>query len=1156
MTENNFYHADSGQPDFRPSFSHFALSLAIIVLSMPLLKVPHCSGSVPHAEPDTIIDLAGVWRFKLDRENVGIKEKWYSHTLPDKIKLPGILQAQGYGDDISIRTPWVSTLHDPYWYLREEYKTYTNPAMVKVPFTSQPPKHYLGVAWYQRDISIPKSWAGKHVRLFLERARWQTTVWVDDQLIGTNNFLCTPHEFNLGELSPGKHTITIRVDNGMILPYRPDAHGVSDSLGGTWNGIVGRIELHAVPKVWIDHVQIETTFHTLDVYTTVLIASEEPKIANEAQLNLTVIDPNTKKIMGATSKNISIKGDQRFVPVVARIPITEKVTYWDEFHPVLYELVATVHSSAGTHSLRRKFGFREIKVEGRDILLNNRPIFLRGTHHGGDFPLTGYPPTDVAYWRKIFHICKKWGLNHVRFHSFCPPDAAFTAADELGIYLQIEPGMWNEFNPGSIMESHLYVETERILRTYGHHPSFIMFSASNEPKGRWRNVLPLWAEHFRILDPQRLYTPGTGFTEPDAPGPTELSDYIVVQRFGRNRVRGPGGWFGIDYTRSMTNVFQPVVVHELGQWCAYPSFDIIKKFTGYLRPSNYEIFRGSAQEAGLLPLAPKFQFASGKFQALCYKEDIEAVTRTVGLAGYQLLDLHDYLGQGTALVGVLDAFWDPRGYITPAEWREFCNPIVPLAWITNRIWTTTNTFFARLGVAHFGPIPVTNLVVKWSLSEFTANLPIASGEFFAWAIRLGKETNLCTIAIPLKNVHAPAKYIFKVQFFELVEPNHLSKAHPGKKRTLVSQNHWPIWVYPAEIDTNVPSNVFLTQDWNEAEKHLITGGRVIFVPPIHMLNWWCPPLDPVPIFWNRQMNPQWNRMLGLLCNKSHPALASFPTEEYYEWQWSELVSRCRAINIGQLKSLVTPIVVAIDDWNRNWRLAPIFEARVANGRLLVCSFDIINQLNNRPVARQLRKSLVTYAASRNFNPRSSVSVDELRSLWFNNFTMKLLRAQVIPPEAGLLMDGNPNTAWQARFLQTNLTNRQEVTYIEFRFPDKIPIDGLILLNCQNDRFRLGDIKDFVTELSEDGSTWQEVARGTLSSTFNPQTIRFPKTYHASHLRFKPLSMHVPGGIPTIAELSVISPLLLPSEPIEPQALRYRPTGYSSPDIDEAPPPWQ
>jgi len=189
MTENNFYHPDSGQSDFRPSFLHFALSLAIIVLSMPLLKVPHCSGSVPHAEPDTIIDLAGVWRFKLDRENVGVKEKWYSHTLPDKIKLPGILQAQGYGDDISIRTHWVSTLHDPYWYLREEYKKYTNRAMVKVPFTSQPQKHYLGVAWYQRDISIPKSWAGKHVRLFLERARWQTTVWVDDQLIGTNNSL-------------------------------------------------------------------------------------------------------------------------------------------------------------------------------------------------------------------------------------------------------------------------------------------------------------------------------------------------------------------------------------------------------------------------------------------------------------------------------------------------------------------------------------------------------------------------------------------------------------------------------------------------------------------------------------------------------------------------------------------------------------------------------------------------------------------------------------------------------------------------------------------------------------------------------------------------------------------------------------------------------
>src|SRR5262245_56806146 len=185
------------------------------------------------------VDLSGEWRFSLDRNDTGKSESWFNRDLSDRINLPGILQSQGYGNDISIETPWVAALpRDMRWYLLPQYAAYTKPGNVKMPYLSQPPKHYLGVAWYQRDVDVPQDWSGKRVKLTLERTRWETSVWLDDKSFGSNNSLVAPHEYEFGIVEPGKHRLSIRIDNRMILPYRPDGHSVSDALGSTWNGIV------------------------------------------------------------------------------------------------------------------------------------------------------------------------------------------------------------------------------------------------------------------------------------------------------------------------------------------------------------------------------------------------------------------------------------------------------------------------------------------------------------------------------------------------------------------------------------------------------------------------------------------------------------------------------------------------------------------------------------------------------------------------------------------------------------------------------------------------------------------------------------------------------------------------------------------------------
>jgi beta-galactosidase len=434
------------------------------------------------------VSLAGEWRFALDRDDVGLGEHWFAKNLPDKIRLPGILQAQGYGDDIRPDTPWVLTLGDAWWQiqppaLREHF---SQPGRVEVPFLAQPPKHYLGAAWYQRDLEIPTHQSGLHFTLLLERAHWQSQVWIDDQPFPANDSLGAPHVTDLGLLAPGRHRLTIRVDNRRQLPavgHLLDSHSISDALGAAWNGIVGKIELRATPPVWIDDVQVYPDLKTKTARVTVQLGNATGK-AGSGYLFLPGILSDSRQVGIGKPITWETHGG-----VFERtLNLEEPLQTWDEFHPVLKELWVSLTLNSDSNSLHYpadvnvvKFGLREITHHDQDLLLNGRPINLRLTHFGGDFPLTGYPAMDVAAWKKIIQTCKDYGLNGIRFHSWCPPEAAFTAADELGFYLQPECGLWADFgNP--VMRQCLNDETARLLKNYGNHPSFLLLSPSNEPK--------------------------------------------------------------------------------------------------------------------------------------------------------------------------------------------------------------------------------------------------------------------------------------------------------------------------------------------------------------------------------------------------------------------------------------------------------------------------------------------------------------------------------------------------------------------------------------------------------------------------------------------------------------------------------------------------
>jgi hypothetical protein len=912
------------------------------------------------------LDLSGHWYFQIDSLNNGINEQWYNQTLPESVLLPGSMAENGKGEDITTNTRWTSNIIDQSWFTEESYAKYRKKGNIKIPFWLQPVKHYIGAAWYQKEIEIPVNWEGKYVELKLERPHWETQVWVDNQKVGMRNTLGTPHMYDLSAIiKPGKHMLSIRVDNS-IKDINPgvNAHSISDHTQSNWNGIAGSIGLTAKPMAFLDQVKVYPDIHNKEVSVRVKFRNilNDP-VEGRLSLDVKLTNDQTGDQMKALVREVEIEDDKVLELIY---PMGNAPKLWDEFDPNLYTMKITLESAAGIHQKTLDFGMREFSTKGTRFAINGRPIFIRGTLECAIFPKTGYPSTDVNEWKRIFQVCKAHGLNNMRFHSWCPPEAAFQAADQTGIYLQVECSSWanqgSSIGDGKPIDNWLYQEAESILNAYGNHPSFCMMAYGNEPAGEnQREYLADFVNHFRSMDPRRVYTGAAGWPY------IEGVDYFNapearIQGWGQElnsiiNKEPPQTMF--DYSGIIQKIPIPYVSHEIGQWCVYPNFREIEKYTGVLKAKNFEIFRETLEENHMGHLADSFLLASGKLQALCYKADIEAALRTKDFAGFQLLDLHDFPGQGTALVGVLDPFWEEKGYISPEEYNRFCNQTVPLVRLAKRIFLDTEKIEASIEVAHFGSKPLINVTPSWSLTT-TDNEPVAEGTFDNLDIPIGNGIKLGDISIVAERIDKAQKLILSV-------------------RVSGFANSWDIWVLPSgqkPVQDEEQITVVRRLD-KKILKYLENGGKVL-------LSLQKGSLKPKfggdvgigfsSIFWNtawtRRQKPH---TLGILCNPDHPALADFPTEYHSNWQWWDAMSHSNAIILDSFAPELRPIVRVIDDWVTNRRLALLFETRIGDGKLLVSGIDLLSDTEKRPEARQLLYSLKNYMAKEAFSP--SVEID-------------------------------------------------------------------------------------------------------------------------------------------------------------------------------------
>lgn len=937
-----------------------------------------------------MIDLSGTWQFALDRDDVGIEEAWFNLDLPNPLQLPGSLQEQGFGDEITVETPWVGSVFDDDWFTQERYAPYRQPGNIKVPFWLQPQKYYTGVAWYRRTFEIPAEWSGVATELTLERTHWGTRVWIDGHEVGNGNHgaesLSAPHVYNLGVLSAGTHILSLRVDNRMLFNVGPNAHSVSDHTQTNWNGIVGEIALRTLDPVRISRVEISPQPVDGAVALTLTILDEriDGAAIESATLAITATMLNALPLSVIPLLVSPVDITERETKVELAVPLGDEIQLWDEYNPVLYALTFTLSIEAdglsSASQTTRVTGFRSASVEGRRILVNGKPIYLRGTLECCIFPLTGYPATDLASWQRIFRICQEHGLNHVRFHSWCPPEAAFVAADAAGVYLQVECASWanlgSALGEGDPVDQWLYREGDRIVSAYGHHPSFLLMAYGNEPGVKhFEKYLAEWVAFWKQRDPARLHTSGAGW-----PALPENDFHCLpearIQQWGdqlNSRINALPPETTTAYSADALAFDRPLISHEVGQWCVYPDFDEIAKYTGVLRAHNFEIFRDFLNAAHMGDQARDFLLASGKLQALCYKEEIEALLRTADLAGFQLLDLHDFPGQGTALIGVLDPFWDEKPYIHAAAFKRFCAPVVPLVRLPKRYWRSGEELVAQAQVAHWGAADLFNAHTAWRIENGDGAI-VAQGSLPGQMIQRGGVRDLGEIRVPLANLTTAQKYTLFVAIEEAGV-----------------ENDWDIWLFADTQETSPPSAVQITSLLDETTlATLRAGGSVLLALPAEQVNA-TSVLGFSSAFWNTSWtrasgqeqnwpNGQAPHTLGILCNPAHPLFAHFPTEYHSNWQWWELIHGAAAMTLTDLPPDFRPIVQPIDTWFEARRLGLLLEAQVEGGKLIVCSMDIHSALDERLVARQMRHAMLQYMQSEDFAPRHSLTLDEVRSL--------------------------------------------------------------------------------------------------------------------------------------------------------------------------------
>ena len=742
------------------------------------------------------------------------------------------------------------------------------------------------------------------------------------------------------------------------------AHAYTEDTQVKWNGVLGRMELKAENDVKLQQVNVYPDIAGKRIKVKAVLVRTNPQ-TTQAEVTLQVNCAETGKSYEPQTYPAAFPHDT--VCIEKEYALDEDMRLWDEFSPALYTLHASCHTRQGTDRYETTFGMREIGHTDGYLTINGNRIFLRGTLECCIFPLTGTPPTDEAGWEKVFSTAKAWGLNHLRFHSYCPPEAAFKVADRMGFYLQVELPNWSlTVGKDTATNRFLYQGFDRIIAAYGNHPSFCMLSAGNELQPDFQ-FLNAFVGYMKRQDNRHLYATTTfTFEQGHGTQPEPEDDFFVTQWTDKGWIRGQGVFdaeepnFNKDYRQAAEGIKVPLISHEIGQYSVYPDMKEIGNYTGTLEPLNLKAIQKDLEKKGLAGKAERYLQASGRFAVQLYKEEIERAMKTPQFSGYQLLGLQDFPGQGTALVGLVNAFWESKKLTDERYFRQFCSPVVPLARFEKAVWTADETFHAQVEIANYYKEDIRGKHILWQLTDKTG-YEVGRGKLDAGTFKKGTVTSAGEIHAGLEKVRNAAQLCLKVT----IEDTDW-------------ENSWSIWVYPPLKELNA-GDVVLTQDISQALSALDAGKKVLLSPRPDKLEGLEGKF--LPVFWSPVHFPKQAGTMGILCDPKHPALLHFPTEMHSDWQWWNLVKHSKVLVMDSLPDL-QPIIEVTDNFVNNRRLASVFETKYGKGKLIMSSIDLLStESKQKPEVKQLLYSLTQYMNSADFVPTGTVSKQDLLSFF-------------------------------------------------------------------------------------------------------------------------------------------------------------------------------
>lgn len=886
---------------------------------------------------------------------------------------------------------------------------------------------YEGEARISRKITVP-DYGTDRLFVLAERAR-ALRLLVDGEACAVfrQGTLSTPYIFELTGAAPGEHEFTFLSDNS--YPGMPKAaicysSAATDETQTNWNGILGECSMYTRPQNFIDSLRVypravkkeeknKAGGYVLDVC--VELAPGAKKVYKDAKIILQsealaagkLEDTQTlTEIISYSGEGLAEAGtDKEENPKTMEIwfrdlPLRENVKLWDEDEGNLYEMAVTLDNGmsaedkgGSTAECRTRFGIRSFGDNGSGRLaLNGRAIFLRGEANCAEYPETGHPPMTIPEWKEMLLKYRSYGINFVRFHSHCEPEAAFAAADELGMLLQPELSHWDPKDAFGTEESYRYYRAELVdlLKTYANHPSFVMLTLGNELQAQdeGRERMRELVRTAKRMDPTRLYANGSNAfygeegCDPESDFYTSQSCKDVVIRGTFSGMRGylNENYPSTDrtYDEAMAEIRKeyqkPVFSFEVGQFEVLPDFEELESFHGISDPVNLKLIKKRVEERGLLPTWEKYVEATGELSRLAYREEIEAAMRTRELSGISLLGLQDFPGQGTALVGMMNSHLEPKPYdfARPERFREFFQECRILVKLPHYTYEAGERLIAEVEAANFGKGNIEGvfcwtLAGKKSVSENgncepaeikSKNTVIATGEDTEITIcRPGSYTEVGSLDIPLDFVEKNTALTLKVRIGDSISA-------------------YPIWVYRKTTPV-CPENVYETRAFDVKTREILqNGGRVYLSPDADKES--LPNSIKTQFttdFWSVGTFADQEGGMGQLIDTEHPIFKEFPTDFHTDWQWWIMATKRAVILPHPMKTIITEM----DSYAFLRPMAQMIEFRCLKGKVLLSTMEL-HKSQQYPEVRALQASIYTYLSGENFEPAEEITEEELSML--------------------------------------------------------------------------------------------------------------------------------------------------------------------------------